>query len=153
MKTTETLTIAEQMKVLQSQEDVATWSLAHLELPEEWRDTNEEGNTERCQEAVNKVFTLTRVDIEASLAAQGLQPENLPSVSTQEDSRDGAYFISKRRGEWEFYYQERGFPYVSATFDDLAEARKLLINHLIPIWLDRLYVPCRTKGGKMIESL
>lgn len=153
MKTTEPLTIAEQMKVLQSQEDVATWALAHLGLPEEWRETNEEGNTERCQEAVNRVFTLTRKDIEASLAAQGLQPENLPSVSTEVDSSDGCYFISKRRGEWEFYYQERGFPWAEATFNDLAEARKLLINFFIPVWLNHLHVPCRTKDGKMIQAL
>ncbi|WP_395750257.1 hypothetical protein [Prosthecobacter sp.] len=153
MKTPDPLTIAAQMKVLQSREDVATWALAHLGLPPEWRDTNEEGNTERCQEAVNRVFTLTRKDIEDSLAAQGLQPENLPPVSTEVGSRDGSYFISKRRGEWEFYYQERGFPYVSATFDDLAEARKLLINYFIPVWLDHLHVPCRTKEGKMIKEL
>jgi hypothetical protein len=153
MKPTETLTIAEQMKVLQSREDVATWSLAHLGLPPEWRETNEEGNTERCQEAVNRLFTLTRQDIEASLTAQGLQPEQLPPVNTEEGGRDGSYFISKRRGEWEFYYQERGFPYVSATFNDLAEARKLLINYFIPVWLDHLHVDCRTKGGKMIKEL
>ena len=153
MKTTEPLSIAEQMKVLQSQEDVATWSLAHLGLPEEWRDTNEKGNTERCQEAVDRVFTLTRKDIEASLAAQGLQPENLPPVSTEVGSRDGSYFISKRRGEWEFYYQERGIPWPEVTFDDLAEARNLLINYFIPVWLNHLHVPCRTKGGKMIKEL
>lgn len=82
MKTADPLSIAEQMKVLQSREDVATWALAHLNLPSEWRDTNEDDNTERCQEAVNKLFTLTRADIEVSLAAQGLQPENLPPVST-----------------------------------------------------------------------
>lgn len=147
------LSIAEQMKVLQSQEDVATWSLARLGLPPEWRDTNEEGNTERCQEAVNRLFTLTRADIEASLAAQGLQPEDLPPISTKEGSRDGTYFISKRRGEWEFYYQERGFPWAGTTFDDLVEARKFLINYFIPIWLDHLHVPCRTKDGKMIKEL
>lgn len=153
MKAAKPLTIAEQMKVLQSREDVATFSLAHLGLPPEWRDTNEEGNTERCQDAVNRVFTLTRKDIEDSLAAQGLQPENLPPVSTEVDSHDGSYFISKRRGEWEFYYQERGSPWASATFDDLAEARKFLINYFIPVWLDHLHVPCRTKTGKTILSL
>ena len=153
MKAAAPLSIAEQMKVLQSREDVATWALAHLGLPPEWRDTNEEGNTERCQEAVNRVFTLTRKDIEASLAAQGLQPEKLPPVSTEVGARDGSYFISKRRGEWEFYYQERGFPWAGTTFDDLAEARKFLINYFIPVWLDHLHVPCRTKDGKMIKEL
>ncbi len=153
MKTTETLTIAEQMQVLQSRVDVATWALAHLGLPHEWRDTNEEGNTERCQEAVDRVFTLTRKDIEASLAAQGLQPEQLPGVNTQVGGSDGSYFISKRRGEWEFYYQERGCPWVSATFNDLAEARQFLINFFIPGWLNHLYVDCRTKDGKMIKEL
>ncbi len=153
MKTTEPLSIAEQMKVLQSREDVATWSLAHLGLPPEWRETNEEGNTERCQEAVNRVFTLTRKDIETSLAAQGLQPENLPGVNTQVGGSDGSYFISKRRGEWEFYFQERGISWPEVTFNDLAEARKFLINYLIPVWLDHLHVPCRTKEGKMIKEL
>jgi hypothetical protein len=153
MRPAEPLSIAEQMKVLQSQEDVATWSLAHLGLPEEWRDTNEEGNTERCQEAVGRVFTLTRAEIETSLAAQGLQPEDLPQVSTKADSRDGTYFVSKRRGEWEFYFQERGIAWPDVTFDDLAEARKFLINYFIPVWLDRLHVPCRKKGGKMIKEL
>ena len=153
MKAAAPLSIVEQMKVLQSREDVATWSLAHLGLPPEWRDTNEDGNAERCQEAVNRIFTLTRADIEASLAAQGLQPENLPPVSTKEGGRDGSYFISKRRDEWEFYHQERGFPYVSATFNDLAEARQFLINYFIPVWLNHLYVDCRTKDGKMIKEL
>ena len=153
MKAAEPLTIAEQMKVLQSREDVATRSLAHLGLPPEWRDTNEDGNTERCQEAVDRVFTLTRTDIEASLAAQGLQPENLPPVSTEVGGRDGSYFISKRRGEWEFYYQERGCPWVSATFNDLAEARKFLINFFIPGWLNHLHVDCRAKDGKIIKEL
>lgn len=153
MKAAEPLSIPEQMKVLQSREDVATWALAHLGLPQEWRDTNEEGNTERCQEAVNRVFTLTRADIEASLDAQGLQPEDLPPVCTQEGSRDGTYFIFNHPGEWEFYYQERGFPWAGTTFDDLAEARKFLINCFIPVWLNHLHVPCRTKDGKMIKEL
>jgi hypothetical protein len=47
------------------------------------------------------------------LAAQGLQPEALPQVSTEVGSHDGSYFISKRGGEWEFYYQERGSPWAS----------------------------------------
>jgi len=153
MLTDKPLSVADQMKVLQSHEDVATWSLAHLGLPPEWRDTNEEGNTERCQDAVNRVFTLTRADIEANLAAQGLQPETLPQVSTEVGSHDGSYFVSKRGGEWEFYYQERGCPWASTTFDDLTEARRFLINYFIPVWLDRLHVPCRTKEGKMIKAL
>ena len=153
MKITDTLTVAEQMKVLQSREDVATWSLAHLGLPEEWRDTNEEGNTKRCQQAVNKLFTLTRADIEASLAAQGLQPEKLPPTQLEKGSRDGSYFISNGKGEWEYYFQEREGRYASATFNDLGEARKLLLNEWIPIWLQHLRVPCQTKTGKKIESL
>lgn len=152
MSTSAPLSIAEQMRVLQSKADVATWALEHLGLPSEWRDTNVPGNTERCQEAVNRLFTLTRADIEASLAAQGLQPENLPQVRTEVDSRDGSYFIAKGRC-WEFYFQERGYPWAGVTFDDLAEARKFLINHFIPIWLEHLRVPCRTKGGKIIREL
>ena len=152
MLTDKPLSVADQMKVLQSHEDVATWSLAHLGLPPEWRDTNEEGNTERCQDAVNRVFTLTRADIEANLAAQGLQPETLPHVRT-EGSHDGSYFVSKCEGEWEFYRQERGCSWASITFDDLTEARRFLINYFIPVWLDRLHVPCRTKEGKMIKAL
>jgi hypothetical protein len=153
MKTTEPLSIAEQMKVLQSREDVATWALAHLGLPPEWRDTNEEGNTARCQEAVNRVFTLTRKDIEDSLAAQGLQPENLPPTQTKPGSRDGSYFISNGKGEWEYYFQEREGRWASATFNDLEEARKFLLNEWIPVWLEHLRIPCRTKSGKMIETL
>ena len=141
------LSIAEQMQALQSDADVATWSLAHLHLPAEWRDTNEPGNTERCQDAVNRLFTLTRADIEASLASQGLQPEDLPPIRTEADSRDGSYFIANGK-EWEFYYQEREQPWARAVFDDLTEARKLLINHFLPVWLNHLDIPCRTKEGK-----
>jgi len=153
MSTDKPLSTSEQMKVLQSQEDVATWSLAHLGLPPEWRDTNEEGNTERCQDAVNRVFTLTRADIEANLAEQGLQPETLHHVSTAVDSHDGSYFVSNREGEWEFYRQERGSAWASTTFDDLTEARRFLLNDFIPVWLCSLHVPCRTKEGKMIKAL
>jgi hypothetical protein len=153
MKAAEPLSTAEQMKVLQSREDVATWALAHLGLTPEWRDTNEEGNTGRCQEAVNRVFTLTRADIEASLAAQGLQPEDLPPTKTQPGSRDGSYFISNGKGEWEYYFQEREIRWPSATFNDLGEARKFLLNEWIPVWLKHLRIPCRTKSGKMIETL
>jgi hypothetical protein len=146
------LSIAEQMQVLQSREDVATWSLAHLGQPSEWRDTNEPGNTERCQDAVNQLFTLTRADIEASLAAQGLQPENLPPFHTKPGSRDGSYFVAQGK-TWELYFQEREGKWASAVFDDLTEARKLLINYFIPVWLEHLRVPCRTKSGKLIKEL
>ena len=146
------LSIAEQMQVLQSCEDVATWSLNYLGLPPEWRDTNEKGNTERCQEAVNRVFTLTRADITASLATQDLQPEKLPRYATIPDSQDGWYFIAKA-GEGQLYYQERGFSNVLVTFNDLAEARKLLLNEWIPIWLEHLRVPCRTKEGKIMLEM
>lgn len=152
MSTSAPLSIAEQMRVLQSKADVATWSLKHLGLPPEWRDTNEPGNTERCQEAVNRLFTLTRADIEASLSAQGLQPENLPPYHTQPGSRDGSYFIAQGK-TWELYFQEREGKWASAVFDDLTEARKLLLNVWLPIWLEHLRVPCRTKSGKVITEL
>lgn len=152
MNTGAPLSISEQMQVLQSRADVATFALEHLGLPEGWRDTNEPGNTERCQEAVNRVFRLTRADIEASLAAQDLQPEDLPPVRTKEDSRDGTYFIGNG-ASWEFYYQERGSPWAGVTFNDLAEARKFLLNEFIPVWLEHLRVPCRTKDGRSITSL
>lgn len=147
------LSIAEQMQVLRSSADVATWSLKRLGLPPEWRDTNAPENAERCQEAVNRLFTITREEIEASLAEEGLQPEDLPPVRTKPDSRDGSYFIAKGGGVWEFYFQERGQPWAEATFDDLAEARKLLLNHFIPVWLSHLHLPCRTQAGKMITEL
>ncbi len=152
MKTQPPLSIAEQMQVLLASQDVATWSLAHLGLPAEWRDTNEPGNTQRCQQAVDQVFTLTRADIEAYFATQQILPESLPQFSTQTGARDGTYFIAKGK-HWELYHQERGFPYVSASFDDLAEARKLLINTFLPSWLSHLYVPCRTLNGKKIKDL
>jgi hypothetical protein len=150
---TPTLSIAEQMQVLQSGADVATCSLNLLGLPSTWRDTNEPGNEQRCQDAVNRVFTLTRADIAASLNAQGLQLENLPPVRTKVYSHDGTYFISKQPGEWDYYYQERGAPWAAVTFDDLIEARKFLLNEFIPIWLDHQRVLCRTKDGRMIERL
>ena len=152
MSTSAPLSIAEQMRVLQSKADVATWALEHLGLPSEWRDTNEPGNTEHCQEAVNCLFTLTRADIEASLASQGLQPEDLPPIRTEVDSRDGSYFIAKGK-RWEYYYQEREQPWARAVFDDLTEARKLLLNNFIPIWLEHLRVPCHTKDGKVIRGV
>lgn len=147
------LSITEQMQVLKSDSDVAAWSLHHLQLPPEWRETNEPGNTERCQEVVNRLFTITREEIEASLAAEGLQPEDLPPVRTKPDSHDGSYFIAKGGGVWEYYFQERGYPWAGVTFDDLTEARKLLINHFIPVWLSHLHLPCRTKSGKKITTL
>lgn len=152
MNTPPALSVAEQIQVLQSGVDVATWSLQHLGLPSEWRDTNESGNIERCQEAVSRLFTLTRADIEAGLAAQGIEPENLPLYQTEPGSRDGSYFIAEKGG-WHFYFQERGFPWAEARFDELAEARKLLLNTWIPIWLEHLHVPCRTRDGKQIVSL
>lgn len=147
------LSIAEQMQVLQSDADVATFALRHLGLPDEWRDTNEPGNTERCQDAVNRVFTLTRDEIETSLTAQGLEPEQLPLVRTEKDSHDGTYFIANSEGGWDYYYQERGSPWAGVTFDDLAEARKFLLNDFIPIWLEHLRVPCRTQDGRMITGI
>ncbi len=141
------------MKVLLANADVATFALQHLSLPSDWRDTNEPGNTERCQDAVDRVFTLTRADIEASLAAQGIRPEQLPPVHTEANSHDGTYFITKPDGEWEYYYQERGSPWAGVTFDDLGEARKFLINEFIPIWLERLRIPCRAKDGRTLRSL
>jgi len=147
------LSLAEQMRVLQSGEDVATFALAHLGLPSEWRDTNETGNVERCQEAVDRVFTLTRADIEASLSAQGVQPEELPPVRTTVGSHDGTYFIAKSPGTWDYYYQERGAPWTGVKFGDLTEARKFLINEFLPVWLERLRIPCRTKDGRSISSL
>ncbi|MBL9131650.1 MAG: hypothetical protein JNG86_10650 [Verrucomicrobiaceae bacterium] len=152
MSTSSTLSVSEQMQILQSGADVATWALAHLGLPPEWRDTNEPGNAERCQDAVDRLFTLTRADIESSLAAQGIQPEDLPGLSTTPGSRDGSYFVAEDGG-WHYYFQERGYPWAGAQFDDLAEARKLLLNAFIPVWLSHLHIPCRTKQGKMIKSL
>ena len=35
----------------------------------------------------------------------------------------------------------------------IAEARKLLLNDFIPIWLEHLRAPCRTKDGKVIREL
>lgn len=146
------LSLEEQIQVLQSGEDIATWALQKLGRPQEWRETGEPGNTARCQAAVDELFTLTRGDLEAALAAQGLQPEDLPRYDTRPGSRDGHYFIQKG-GTWHYYWQERGYPNFGAEFDDLAEARKVLLNEFIPIWLERLRVPARTKGGKMIEGI
>lgn len=151
MSTTK-LSVEEQIKVLQSGEDIATWSLQTLGWPAEWRDTNVPGNTERCQAAVDELFTLTRADLEAALTAQGVQPEDLPRYETKPGGSDGHYFIQKGR-LWHYYWQERGYPNFGAEFDDLVEARKVLLNDFIPIWLERLRVPARTKGGKMIETL
>jgi hypothetical protein len=149
---TSPVSINEQIQVLQSGVDVASWSLQHLGLPSEWRDTNQPGNIERCQEAVNQLFTLTRDDIEAALAKQGLLPENLPLYQTEPGSRDGSYFTADENG-WHLYFQERGSPWAEAWFDDLTEARKLLLNTWLPVWLKHLRVPCRTKDGTQIVSL
>lgn len=144
--------IAEQIRLLFAHEDIATWSLRHLGLPAEWRDVNEPGNDVRCQEAVNQVFTLTRADLETHLAKQGILPEKLPHYETTPGSRDGWYFIAGK-GEWQFYYQERGFANFGISVADLSEARKLLINHFLPIWLEHLWIPCLTKSGKSITIL
>ena len=146
------LSIPEQIQVLLSGVDIATWSLEKLRLPDAWRDTNEPGNTGRCQEAVDKLFTLTRADVEASLEAQGVPPEKAAQFATEPGSRDGHYFIQKDT-VWTAYYQERGYPSFGVEFDDLGEARKLLLNHFIPTWLERLRVKCRTKGGRKVETV
>ena len=146
------LSIEEQIQVIHSRQDIAAWALARFGLPAEWRDTNEPGNTGRCHDAVDRLFTLTREDIESSLAAQGLAPEQLPHVGTKPDSHDGAYFIAKHGG-WEYYYQERGMRWREVVFDDLAEARKLLLNDYLPTWLRRLHVPARTEDGQLITTM
>lgn len=146
------LSISEQVRVLQSGADIATWSLQQLGLPHDWRDTNVPGNTQRCQKAVDQLFTLTREELKTELAAQGLQPEALPNHHTTPGSRDGFYFIPNGT-RWRYYYQERGFPNFGAEFDDLAEAQKLLLNQFVPIWLERLRVPCRTADGRTIQVI
>lgn len=149
MSTPRALSIAEQMDVLRSNADVATFALDHLGLPAAWRDTNQPENTARCQDAVNRVFSLTRADIEAALDARGPLPEQLPYLHTTAGSRDGWYLIP-REGEWDYYWQERGFPNFLWTFNDSAELRKLLINVFIPVWLKHLCLPCRTKQGETL---
>lgn len=149
MSTPRALSIAEQIQVLRSNADVATFALEHLGLPAAWRDTNQPENTARCQDAVNRVFTLTRAEIEAVLDACGPLPEQLPFVHTTAGSRDGWYLIT-REGEWDYYWQERGFPNFLWTFDDPTELRKLLINAFMPVWLNHLCVPCRTKEGEVL---
>jgi len=141
-----------QMEVLLSRTDVATWSLERLGLPLEWRDTNVPVNLERCRAAVDQVFTLTRAEFESWLTENDLSPEQLPGVLTEKDSSDGAYFIAGQ-GRWEYYFQERGFPGPGVTFDSLAEARTLLLNEFLPIWLSRLDLPCRTREGKVMTRL
>ena len=140
------------MEMLLSRTDVATWSLERLGLPLEWRDTNVPVNLERCRAAVDQVFTLTRAELESWLTENDLSPEQLPGVLTEKDSSDGAYFIAGK-GRWEYYFQERGFPGPGVTFDSLAEARTLLINEFLPIWLSRLDLPCRTREGKVMTRL
>ena len=150
--TTPSLSLAAQMEVLRSRTDIASWSLAHLGLPEEWRDTNLPGNTERCQDAVDQLFTLTRSELEDWLAGNAIRPEQLPGIRTEKGSRDGAYFITEN-DSWQYYLQERGSPYAGVTFDSLAEAHALLINEFLPVWLSRLALPCRTGDGKVITCL
>jgi hypothetical protein len=145
--------LAEQIEVIHSRQDIATWALARLGLPTEWRDTNEPGNTARCQEAVDRLFTLSRSDIEADLAARGITAEHLPHVETQPGSHDGAYFVPRSGGRWEYYYQERGMPWCSVRFDDLQEARRLILNDYLPVWLRRLHVPARTHDGRRITQM
>jgi len=143
------LPVTEQFQILRSGVDVATWSLEKLGLPSEWRDTNLPGNTERCQEAVDLLFTLTRAEIESALTLQGLLPEELGHVLLESGSRDGHYFV--RRGEaWEIYYQEREGRWSEAIFDDLVEARRFLLNLWLPVWLERLQIPARTRDGKRV---
>lgn len=143
------LPVSEQFQILRSGVDVATWSLERLDLPPAWRDTNEPGNTERCEEAVDLLFTLTRAEIESELAAQGLRPEELGHVLLEPGSRDGHYFVS-RGDAWEIYFQEREGRWVEAIFDDLFEARRFLLNLWLPVWLDRLQIPARTRDGKRV---
>lgn len=150
--TTPSLSLAAQMEVLLSRTDIASWSLARLGLPEEWRDTNLPGNTERCQDAVDRLFSLTRHELEDWLAANALSPEQLPGIRTEKGSRDGAYFIAEK-DRWHYYLQERGSPYAGVTFDSLGEAHTLLINEFLPVWLSRLDLPCRTRDGKVITRL
>jgi hypothetical protein len=142
--------LSEQIDVLRSRADVATWALARLGHPPEWRDTNQPGNRERCREAVDGLFNLTRAELEAGLVGLGLDPDDLGHVHLEEGSRDGLYCLS--RGEIrEVYYQERGGRWIEAVFSDRGEARKFLLNLWLPSWLDRLCVPCRTSGGDEIN--
>lgn len=150
---TSPLSLAEQIQVIHSRQDIAAWSLARLGLPAEWRDTNEPGNTARCQQAVDRLFTLTRAELEASLAAQNLVPEQLPHVETTRGSHDGAYFIALGRDRWDYYYQERGMIWRSVRFNDLTEARRLLLNDYLPIWLRRLHFPARTHDGQILTQM
>ena len=133
------------MQVLLSDADVAAFALQHLGWPAECRDCTQPGNADRCQEAVDRVFTLTCEEVVAHLESACLPPGPGGRVRILADSRDGWYLI-EREGEWDFYWQERGFPNFLWTFDDPAEARKAVIN-LLPTWLKRLHLPCRTKDG------
>lgn len=152
MNSAPSLSVAAQMEVLMSRTDIATWSLARLGLPEEWRNTNLPGNTERCQDAVDHTFPLTRSELEGWLAENALSPEQLPGIRTEKGSRDGTYFIAGENA-WDYYLQERGYPYAGVTFDNLTEAHRLLINEFLPIWLSHLDLPCRTREGKVMTRL
>lgn len=152
MNPTPALSVAAQMEVLLSRVDIASWSLARLGLPEEWRNTNLPGNTKHCQDAVDRTFTLTRSELENWLAANALGPEQLPGIRTEKGSRDGTYFIAEEN-TWNYYFQERGYPFAGVTFDNLTEAHTLLINEFLPIWLSHLDLPCRTRDGKVMTRL
>lgn len=138
-----------QIEVLRSGVDPATWSLERLGLPAEWRDTNVPGNTGRCQDAVDRLFTVTREEVEGALAGLGLQPEQLGHVYLEPGSRDGTYCVT-RGGKTEVYLQERGGRWAEVVFDDPAEARRFLLNLWLPVWLHRLRVPCRLRNGKSV---
>ncbi len=141
--------IAEQFEVLRSRADPATWSLGRLGWPAEWRDANRPGNRERCRGAVDRLFTLTRAELEAELAARALQPSDLGHVHLAEGSRDGQYCLL-RGGIVEVYVQERGARWAEAFFSDRGEADRFLLNVWLPVWLDRLCLPCRTSDGSEI---
>lgn len=143
------LEVSEQIDVLRSGVDVATWSLERLGLPADWRDTNVPGNTERCQSAVDRLFTVTREKVEEELAALGLQPEHLGHVYLEPGSRDGTYYVTRGKNT-EVYLQERGGCWAEVVFDDPVEARRFLLNLWLPVWLQRLRVPCRLRSGKTV---
>lgn len=142
-------TLSGQVGILRSGVDIATWSLERLGLPASWRDTNVPGNAAHCQEAVDRLFTLRRADLEAELVSLGLVPEQLGHVHLQAGSRDGLYFII-RGNILEIYLQEREGRWAEALFSELDEARKFLLNLWLPVWLKRLRVPCLRRDGKTV---
>jgi hypothetical protein len=96
---------------------------------------------------------MRRKRIHAPDKLSGLMLERFGPLTVLHQEQAYPPVIARGFGVWEFYHQEPGFPYVSATFNDLAEARKLLINYFIPVWLNHLYVDCLTKEGTMIRDL